>query len=137
MTVLLSGGGLRTGQVVGATNAKAEYPTQRPYTPQDVLATVYRHLGIVLAHPGQFADWFEDRAQALAALAAECQPFDTPERIDHGQHSHPKARIPRHFPDYDENVHGPSLAFAIGLPTLRQRCPQFGAWLTRLGQLDQ
>jgi hypothetical protein len=38
------------GQVVGATNAKAEYPTERPYSPQDLLATVYRHLGI---DPGQ------------------------------------------------------------------------------------
>ncbi|HEX5273051.1 MAG TPA: DUF1501 domain-containing protein, partial [Gemmataceae bacterium] len=46
MTVLLSGGGLRTGQVVGATNARAEYPTQRPYSPKDILATIYRHLGI-------------------------------------------------------------------------------------------
>jgi uncharacterized protein (DUF1501 family) len=45
-TALLSGGGLRMGQVVGATNRKAEFPTQRPYTPQDLLATVYRHLGI-------------------------------------------------------------------------------------------
>ncbi len=45
-TALVSGGGLRMGQVVGATNSKAEFPTQRPYTPQDLLATVYRHLGI-------------------------------------------------------------------------------------------
>ncbi|MDB5388225.1 MAG: hypothetical protein JWM11_3871 [Planctomycetaceae bacterium] len=45
-TVLLSGGGLRMGQVVGATNSKAEFPTERPYKPQDVLATIYRHLGI-------------------------------------------------------------------------------------------
>jgi hypothetical protein len=45
-SVLFSGGGLRTGQVVGATNARAEYPTERPYTPKDVLATIYRHLGI-------------------------------------------------------------------------------------------
>lgn len=45
-TVLLSGGGLRMGQVVGATNSKAEFPTERPYTPQDILATIYRHLGI-------------------------------------------------------------------------------------------
>jgi hypothetical protein len=34
------------GQVVGATNSKSEYPTQRPLTPQDLLATIYRHLGI-------------------------------------------------------------------------------------------
>ena len=34
------------GSVVGATNSKAEFPTDRPYTPQDLLATIYRHLGI-------------------------------------------------------------------------------------------
>ncbi len=45
-TALLSGGGLQMGQVVGATNSKAEYPAHRPYTPMDLLATVYRHLGI-------------------------------------------------------------------------------------------
>jgi Protein of unknown function (DUF1501) len=45
-TALISGGGLRMGQVVGATNDKAEYPVDRPYSPQDLLATVYRHLGI-------------------------------------------------------------------------------------------
>jgi hypothetical protein len=45
-TALVSGGGLRTGQVVGATNARGEFPTAKPYTPQDLLATVYRHLGI-------------------------------------------------------------------------------------------
>jgi hypothetical protein len=45
-TALLSGGGLRTGQVVGSTNARGEYPRERPHTPQDLLATVYRHLGI-------------------------------------------------------------------------------------------
>lgn len=45
-SALVSGGGLRMGQVIGATNSKAEYPVDRPYGPQDLLATVYRHLGI-------------------------------------------------------------------------------------------
>jgi uncharacterized protein (DUF1501 family) len=45
-TALISGGGLKMGQVVGATNSKSEFPTERPYTPRDLLATVYRHLGI-------------------------------------------------------------------------------------------
>ena len=45
-SALLSGGGLRMGQVVGATNSKAEYPTEKPYSPFDLLATIYRHLGI-------------------------------------------------------------------------------------------
>jgi hypothetical protein len=43
---LVSGGGLRMGQVIGATTAKAEYPVDRPLAPQDLLATIYRHLGI-------------------------------------------------------------------------------------------
>lgn len=45
-TALFSGGGLKMGQVVGATNSKGEYPTECPYTPFDMLATIYRHLGI-------------------------------------------------------------------------------------------
>jgi hypothetical protein len=45
-SAMLSGGGLRTGQVVGATTSKAEYPVERPLTPKDLLATIYRHLGI-------------------------------------------------------------------------------------------
>ncbi|MBP87481.1 MAG: hypothetical protein CMJ64_12275 [Planctomycetaceae bacterium] len=45
-SALIAGGGLRMGQVVGATNSKSEYPVHDPVTPQDLLATVYRHLGI-------------------------------------------------------------------------------------------
>ncbi len=45
-SALVSGGGLRMGQVIGATTSKAEYPVERPLTPQDLLATIYRHLGI-------------------------------------------------------------------------------------------
>jgi Protein of unknown function (DUF1501) len=49
-SALVSGGGLRVGQVVGSTNARGEYPSTRPYTPQDLLATIYRHLGIDPSH---------------------------------------------------------------------------------------
>ncbi len=45
-SALISGGGLRMGEVIGETNSKSEYPTRDPVTPQDLLATVYRHLGI-------------------------------------------------------------------------------------------
>ncbi|MBM3996845.1 MAG: DUF1501 domain-containing protein [Planctomycetes bacterium] len=50
MSVLISGGGLQMGQIVGATNARGEYPAQRPLTPKDILATIYRHLGIDTRH---------------------------------------------------------------------------------------
>jgi hypothetical protein len=43
---MLAGGGLKGGQVVGATNAKAEHPVARALKPADLLATVYHVLGI-------------------------------------------------------------------------------------------
>ena len=46
MSVLLAGGGLRVGQVVGASSRKGEVPVEAAYRPENVLATVYRHLGI-------------------------------------------------------------------------------------------
>jgi hypothetical protein len=38
------------GQVVGSTNAKGECPHERPLTPNDLWATIYRHLGIDTTH---------------------------------------------------------------------------------------
>jgi hypothetical protein len=46
MSLLVSGGGMRTGQIVGATNARGENPVERQLSPNDLWATVYRHLGI-------------------------------------------------------------------------------------------
>jgi hypothetical protein len=43
---LLAGGGLKTGQVIGATDRRGESPKGQPYTPENVLATLYHHLGI-------------------------------------------------------------------------------------------
>ena len=43
---LFAGGGLRMGQVIGATDGRGQRPQTRPYTPQNILATVYHVLGI-------------------------------------------------------------------------------------------
>ena len=45
-SALLAGGGIRGGQVVGASDAQASAPADRPVTPQELLATVYHSLGI-------------------------------------------------------------------------------------------
>lgn len=46
ISVMMAGGGLKGGVVVGQTNAKAEFPVERPLKPHDLLATVYRVMGI-------------------------------------------------------------------------------------------
>jgi uncharacterized protein (DUF1501 family) len=43
---LMAGGGMRTGQVIGATNRLGEVAAQRPVYQGEVIATVYRNLGI-------------------------------------------------------------------------------------------
>jgi len=43
---LMAGGGLRTGQVIGSTDPRGERPKGQPYTPQNVLSTLYYVLGI-------------------------------------------------------------------------------------------
>lgn len=46
MSVLVSGGGLEVGQIVGGSDRHGGYPIDRPYRPENVLAMIYRHLGI-------------------------------------------------------------------------------------------
>ncbi|MFT5524460.1 MAG: hypothetical protein ACI9HK_002414 [Pirellulaceae bacterium] len=43
---VMAGGGMRTGQVIGATNKYGEEPTQRPVKFQEVFATLYHNMGL-------------------------------------------------------------------------------------------
>jgi uncharacterized protein (DUF1501 family) len=43
---LLAGGGMRTGQAIGATNRLGEYAVSRPIHLQQIVATIYSNLGI-------------------------------------------------------------------------------------------
>ena len=70
MSIFLSGGGMRMGQVVGSTNHKGEEPRDRPVTPGDFLATLYRHLGV---------DWkahFPDHSGRPVPILPHGQPLD-------------------------------------------------------------
>lgn len=45
-SVLMAGGGIRGGQVFGASDKRAEYPDQHPVSPADVAKTIYHSMGI-------------------------------------------------------------------------------------------
>ena len=53
-TLALAGGGLKMGQVIGQSSEKAEVPKSTPITPQDLMATAFRVLGVPLDQ--QFQD---------------------------------------------------------------------------------
>lgn len=45
-TMLFAGGGIETGKIIGATDARGEDPVDRRVAPGDFLATLYNHLGL-------------------------------------------------------------------------------------------
>lgn len=55
-SVALAGGGIRGGQVIGASDATGESPAERPVTPSDLTRTIYKLLGIDPDHLLQTAD---------------------------------------------------------------------------------
>jgi hypothetical protein len=69
MSILVAGGGLRTGVIVGATDARADHPIDRPLTPADLWATVYRFLGIDVEHT------FQDMIGRPISILASGEPI--------------------------------------------------------------
>lgn len=60
-----------------------------------------------------------------------------PELINHGKDTHPKARLQGLSIGYGETSDGPALLEKIGIPTIRNACPHFASWLSRLEALGQ
>jgi hypothetical protein len=58
-TAIVAGGGIRGGQVYGATNRDAGYVADKPVSPADLSATILHHLGI------DFTRQYEDDFQHL------------------------------------------------------------------------
>ena len=77
-----------------------------------------------------------DSGKGIAALRHEVRGME-PEEINDGATTAPSKRIIHHVPIYERSkvrVGAPAAA-AIGLATLRAKCPHFGNWLTALEQL--
>lgn len=45
-SMMLAGAGVARGRVVGASDARAAYPSERPISPKDILHTIYHLLGV-------------------------------------------------------------------------------------------
>jgi uncharacterized protein (DUF1501 family) len=61
-TVMLAGGGIQPGYVYGASDRTGAFPADKPIEPGDLMATVYRLLGV---DPHQELYDMQDRPQRL------------------------------------------------------------------------
>ena len=59
-----------------------------------------------------------------------------PEAINDSYETCPSRRILKLVPAYTKTAQGPIVTGRIGIETLRQRCPHFASWLSRLEQLN-
>ena len=75
--------------------------------------------------------------ELIDKLTAIRQQFQTPEHINDDPNDSPSHRITDLIPRYNKVSAGPPIAQQIGLPKIRQECPRFDAWLTRLENLPQ
>lgn len=46
MAAVLAGGGVQGGQIIGRTTPDGAKPAERPLRPEDLLAAIYRVLGV-------------------------------------------------------------------------------------------
>lgn len=70
MSMLMAGGGLRHGQVIGCTDSKGGAIKNRPVTPGDLAATVYRHLGIPLD-----SQWLTPQGRPVSVVTEGGRPI--------------------------------------------------------------
>ena len=69
MSVLYAGGGLRMGQAIGTTDARAEYPASRAASPGCLLSTMYHTLGI------DYHESFYDQGRRPLSILSEGRPI--------------------------------------------------------------
>lgn len=63
--------------------------------------------------------------------------FGKPEEIDDGPDTAPSKRLMSLHKSYRKVAMGKTIAEAIGISTIREKCPHFDQWVTRLEQLGE
>ncbi len=98
---------------------------------------LHEYEAYLFADPVQFEYFYDHHANEIAALKAIADAHATPELIDDGEYSAPSKRIIAQLPDYEyaKSLVGSQVAELIGLDVIRNKCPHFSAWLSRLEQL--
>lgn len=94
---------------------------------------------LLLSNPRRFGSYFIDSDRQIMALERLCEQYDTPEKINDGEQTAPSKRIGVQIPEYlaRKPTAGPIIAAHIGLAAIRDKCPHFNSWLTRLEQLGE
>lgn len=90
---------------------------------------------LMFSDPSTFADAI-GRPDLRTEFATICRQFETPEHIDNSPDTAPSKRILALCPEYEKPLMGERAARAISLKKIRQECPLFDDWLSKLENLQ-
>lgn len=86
--------------------------------------------GLLFSVPDIISDTIDrSKKSAIQAIRAK---FSSPEEINQGEKTHPSKRLLDLFPNYRKPLYGSLIAHRIGLDIVRENCPHFNEWLSRL-----
>lgn len=91
---------------------------------------------LVMASLSSLASLYDapDQLTGLERLQAEVASLQ-PEEINESPNTAPSKRLLQHIPGYSKIKDGPNAIELAGLGYVRERCPRFHAWLSRLESL--
>lgn len=91
---------------------------------------------LLFSDPDTLAETMQQPSMATTLWAIKAQ-FDSPEMINDHFETAPSKRLEKLFPTYNKVLSGTLAAQRIELSVMRQKCPHFAAWLTKLERLGR
>ena len=86
---------------------------------------------LLFSSPEKLAEGLGDKKLSSAFLTIRNE-FSTPEEIDDHYETCPSRRIEKVFQGFKKTINGTTAARRIGLDIMRQECPHFNEWITKL-----
>jgi len=103
------------------------------FNPNRLMPHVQMHEfeALLFSSPAKLAESLGDE-KLLSIFQTIRNEFSTPEEIDDHHDTCPSRWIQGVFEDFKKTINGISAASRIGLETMRQECPHFNEWITKL-----
>ncbi|WP_339815340.1 DUF4276 family protein [uncultured Imperialibacter sp.] len=94
---------------------------------------LHEYESLIMSKPDSLLSFFTDKTKEIENLTIEVSKM-SPEDINETPEGAPSKRIIKHIPLYkrQKTTAGVAATADIGLPFLRQRCPHFDDWITKL-----
>lgn len=91
----------------------------------------------LMVEPDRLLTLYPDRQKDIDKIKADIGDAK-PEEVNESPQTSPSKRIIRYLPDYEKQKAqvGPLIAQEIGITALRNKCPHFNDWISRLEQLQ-